>query len=570
MMLLSRFWYAALSLAVGMSLYVVYVAVGQYNRSNFQAMKDVLASDLRVVRKELQIDSRRRLDVLLPAAVDKGIQEALVAANGKADKVPAKTAEEGRKALESVVAKTFERQPDLKPDMIFAVDHDGRVVGNVGYEKAKAYEDFELGGYPAVNDAIHGFLRDDTWVLGGKLYRVVARPVEYDVTQPPVGAIVALREVDNIFAKKLAELTQTNLVFFAAGARVSSGLSATGEVLDDATVALAMDKGLPSLESDKDFNEKGISSFVGLGGQESSIGSLVSGSAKPAGAFYSKIDGDAWALNSGFAVVRRPVELGGPFGFLSGADEQDKKSVPWLLIAPVVLAFFLIGLLLSFFEHSLPLKNMKTQAAKLKAGGFDLFPLTAFKGSYRDIATDLNAGIERVAEKGGGAPRKQADLDAILGPTPAQPSMSAFSFPGAGDSTFDVSSAVPSSAAIGPPKASAPKGPPPVAPAGLMPQKSPSTPGPIGPPPSANPPSTARTGGPEGGDIAEWNRVYEEFVRVKRQCNESVDGLTYEKFEHTLKKNRDALVARHGVKRVKFSVYVKEGRASLKATPVKD
>ena len=27
---------------------------------------------------------------------------------------------------------------------------------------------------------------------------------------------------------------------------------------------------------------------------------------------------------------------------------------------------------------------------------------------------------------------------------------------------------------------------------------------------------------------------------------------------------------RHGCKRVKFSVYVKEGRASLKATPVKE
>jgi len=32
----------------------------------------------------------------------------------------------------------------------------------------------------------------------------------------------------------------------------------------------------------------------------------------------------------------------------------------------------------------------------------------------------------------------------------------------------------------------------------------------------------------------------------------------------------DALMQRHGCKRVKFSVYVKEGRASLKATPVKE
>jgi len=69
---------------------------------------------------------------------------------------------------------------------------------------------------------------------------------------------------------------------------------------------------------------------------------------------------------------------------------------------------------------------------------------------------------------------------------------------------------------------------------------------------------------------AEWHQVYEEFLRTKRECNEPTDGLTFEKFQQTLKKNRDALMQRHGCKRVKFSVYVKEGRASLKATPVRD
>jgi hypothetical protein len=70
--------------------------------------------------------------------------------------------------------------------------------------------------------------------------------------------------------------------------------------------------------------------------------------------------------------------------------------------------------------------------------------------------------------------------------------------------------------------------------------------------------------------VAEWQGVYEEFIKTKRECGEATDGLTFEKFQQTLKKNRDALMQRHGCKRVKFSVYVKEGRASLKATPVRD
>lgn len=71
-------------------------------------------------------------------------------------------------------------------------------------------------------------------------------------------------------------------------------------------------------------------------------------------------------------------------------------------------------------------------------------------------------------------------------------------------------------------------------------------------------------------ESAEWLSVYEDFIRTKKQCSEATEGLTFEKFSHTLKKNRDALMQRHACRRVRFSVYVKEGRASLKATPVKD
>lgn len=71
-------------------------------------------------------------------------------------------------------------------------------------------------------------------------------------------------------------------------------------------------------------------------------------------------------------------------------------------------------------------------------------------------------------------------------------------------------------------------------------------------------------------EAAEWRRVFDDFVRTKRECGEPTEGLGYEKFETTLKKNRDQLVARHGCKRVKFSVYVKEGKAALKASPVRE
>jgi hypothetical protein len=74
----------------------------------------------------------------------------------------------------------------------------------------------------------------------------------------------------------------------------------------------------------------------------------------------------------------------------------------------------------------------------------------------------------------------------------------------------------------------------------------------------------------EGEDADEWRRVYEEFVTTKQQCGENIDGFTYEKFEQTLRKNQENLMKRHGAARVKFSVYVKEGKAALKASPLKE
>jgi hypothetical protein len=37
-----------------------------------------------------------------------------------------------------------------------------------------------------------------------------------------------------------------------------------------------------------------------------------------------------------------------------------------------------------------------------------------------------------------------------------------------------------------------------------------------------------------------------------------------------LRKNRDAIIAQHGVDRVKFTVYVKDGKAKLKANPIRE
>jgi len=70
-------------------------------------------------------------------------------------------------------------------------------------------------------------------------------------------------------------------------------------------------------------------------------------------------------------------------------------------------------------------------------------------------------------------------------------------------------------------------------------------------------------------DEEHFRQVFQDFVATRRHCGEPSDGLTYEKFSAKLKKNRDAIKDKHAARSVRFQVYVKAGKASLKATPVK-
>jgi hypothetical protein len=79
------------------------------------------------------------------------------------------------------------------------------------------------------------------------------------------------------------------------------------------------------------------------------------------------------------------------------------------------------------------------------------------------------------------------------------------------------------------------------------------------PPPAAEPSDEDR----------QWREVFRDFLRVRTECGEQAEGLTYERFRTKLESNRAALVAKYGCRTVRFQVYVKEGKAALKATPVK-
>lgn len=82
--------------------------------------------------------------------------------------------------------------------------------------------------------------------------------------------------------------------------------------------------------------------------------------------------------------------------------------------------------------------------------------------------------------------------------------------------------------------------------------------------------SVPPAGGGAGEEERHFQEVFRDFVATREKCGEPADGLTFDKFKTKLLKNKEQLVTKYACRTVRFQVYVKDGKAALKATPVKD
>jgi hypothetical protein len=71
-------------------------------------------------------------------------------------------------------------------------------------------------------------------------------------------------------------------------------------------------------------------------------------------------------------------------------------------------------------------------------------------------------------------------------------------------------------------------------------------------------------------DEQHYQQVFQEFVVTRERCGESPDGMTFDRFAVKLRKNREQLVQKLNCRSVRFQVYVKEGKAAIKASPIRD
>ncbi len=560
-MLLSRFWYLILSFALATAVGVLFIAQSFYNRNTERWMNEALAADSSAVGWYLKDDARNRAAALLPVALTPKLREALAKAN-ESDEVPKDTRAKAKEALLKAVEAI---PPEQKLYAVWAVDQDGRVIASYGYEHK---DDWNIGGHAVVADALAGWIRDDTWIFKKEeLHRVVARPVERDGGGEPIGAIVGIYALDRGYAQAVSERTGAAVAFYALGTQVWShgpeGFNASNfEVLRT---------DLKEAETTEEYAQKGRSK--------------VRRPREDLGFIYTRIPGEAWDLQSGYVVGRQVRFLESPQAFFDAADQTDKDRAPtWILVA-IAFGLGLLGILFSVVEHTLPLRTFKNEASKFAVAKTDTLAPSKFRGLYKKIAADINDGVDKVLSKGG-ITRRAADLEQVIGPLPAQPQMSAFAVPGEGAAPPPSAPPAPSPSPASAggsgqyprppvPEKRVPGPPPKPSRSGIMPAPPPR--------PSADaavaeeeaaavnaPVAPASQPPPRPTDeLAEWKLVYEEFLKVKKQCGEPTESLTFDKFKGTLERNKAALVARHNCSAVKVTVYVKDGKAALRASPVK-
>ena len=591
-MLLTRFWFLILAIAAGAGLAVAVIATRLVDERSSLTARSELSRDRLELEMVLKLDARTRIDAIAPLAANGDIRTALREANARL--AGTETAEELRARLRSRLGELNTQLGEMAGELVFAVDSRGVIIAQVGGAPPPA--NAGLGAFPLVQRALEGYVRDDVWAWNGELYRMAARPVVENGQY--IGAVVHGKRMDDAFASRVVtRLSGASLAFFLREQIVGSAMPTD---VQGAPRRDDMAGPLPSL----------------LSGALFSSGQVGDASPLPTGGFaiYAPIVGSASYAHAGYALARPAETLGSPIAFMELASIDDwRAALP--LLGAVTLALFLLSMLFVYLERDRPLGRFRDASIKVGKREMDRYQVADFGGSYRIAASSVNEALDRMQEQAGQAKKKVADLDSILGDAPP----AAPSFFGFGGDAAKVASAdaIPTSVPNNKPAA-----PPPVVP--LPAPASPPRPAPPAPAPPRPPTpaalnttmvglgvSGAAIGAPIQGtrpqfspiddeeegatqiarvpeelikqsatgqfaalstgnaDEVHFKDVFKQFVATKQQCNEPTEGLTYEKFRETLRKNQDKIQQSHGTARVRFTVYVKEGKAALKATPVK-
>jgi hypothetical protein len=576
---LSKIWFFLVAIAAAAALTVALVMPRPAQRQIDGEEKNRLGIACSVIDIVLADNARTRVELAGSFARAPTIVTALEAASGAA------TLDEARmKQVRDVAGDVMKGVSGHGPDFAMLIDNKGRVVARVTLDEG----DFGdvVAGRPLVDDALAGYLRDDIWAQNGTMYLVSAAPViRRDPPVTYVGAIVLGNKITNDLAKTVVGKIDVDVGFYLGNDDVAGSRTIA---LDHAPMLSALGK-LSGTDLAQDCRSD--NQFAMHAGNEDFVGVV------------GRLPGEAQAHQAFFTVFMQKRAERGFMGTLKAVQKSDVTfgKFPWILVVGAFVVALALGIAFMWMESDRPLRRLADDAVKLAKNERERLAEDTHGGKYGSIARSVNIHIDKL---GRDAKSARTNLDQLLGPAP-EGSLGTIDLLAGALPTTRPGGAAPVGAS--PPSDFKFHDPAPPAPAPVV--RAAPTPAPMSamaaPPRSSAPPMRAHATPPRGSqtppprpptpapvpaaqqtqplhlddDIlapAEpsidpyFKQVYDQFLAVKKSCGEATAGLTYGKFSEKLVKNRDDLMAKTGCREVRFTVYVKDGKAALKATPVKD
>lgn len=602
----SKIWIFLLALAAAAALTVSLALPRSAHKSRVEDERQRLVVACEVVNRLMEVKAKNDVELVGAFARHADLVAALAkvdpAAAIEAAKSPGKEVADAANALmDAIDAKDDAGNtiPGAKPALAIVTDARGRVVARVGVDPG-VVGDVVAGRY-LVDDALAGYLRDDVWYEAGTnaVFLVAASPVVSRSKGPEgdriIGAAVLGWKIDKGLADTFVasfrdpgtdpEDRSIHLGLFAAGNYVTG--STTDVDVDKDQVMASFAKVDRATEPAGDCRT--LEPFRARhGGTDLAVVlARLPGEVQHTGTFFAVYSPRPAEASFGGAIAKAKAELGGGF--------------PWVAVIAVFVALFGVGVTLTFLESDRPLRRLQADAVRLGKGELERLTEEQHAGRFGSVARAVNIHVDKL-QRDVKAARK--DLDGLLGPG-GDGALSALDLLGGTPMPAGPGVAVPGLPGFGAP---APAAPPPSAfkfddaPPSLSPSSLDDSFGGEDAPTAAAPARGARPGtgappppprksldddilavadvgsGPVSGptaaaDAAEdpyFREVFDQFLELKKSCGESIAGLTFAKFSDKLRRNRDDLMTKTGCAQVKFSVYVKDGKATLKATPVKD
>jgi hypothetical protein len=599
--MLSRLWYLVLAVALGIALAGAFLNKSAASREAEFQLDEQLRRDRIEAELWLRLDARLRLDALATLAVEPEVRQALRNSSNNQGTLAPKV----RRRLSNKLNVLNAKLEEGKGDMVFAVDAEGEVVATLDKNDMS---DQRLEKMPLVRDALRGFMRDDVWVYNGGVYRMAARPV-FDGGRY-VGAIVHGMAVGDDLARRLGEkLPNATVVFFfgdeVIGAHTGGTTAPTRSEVKNGLAGVVANMSDTEGSVKIDERTRGIASPIRGGAAHAHVGYMVGRNGSRAG-------------------------LGGLF---ANTSSEDVASLPWWAIVGIPLVLLGLGLFLLYMEHDKAVGILRKASAGLAKNEITGLPAGELRRHYRNIAENINTALlAGVGFKKDAKQRASVNLDDMLSSTRDSTDTGYFGFeqeaPTARRTSVDeaVESSAPktngtSTARPEGPTTARPKETPTAGPNGAptsRPNRSQSsrppaptprhrqalaaradkelTPTPDDPPtrPRAivdeyegsyddgfgdteqstqvthiNQELLEKSSPGEEGEEAHFREVFDQFVATQKECGGPVAGLTFDKFVSKLHAAREQVMKRHNAASVRFTVYVKEGRAALKASPIK-